>query len=41
VVLEACAHSPHVDQPAATLEAIAAFVEMLSAAPEGNDAGRT
>jgi pimeloyl-ACP methyl ester carboxylesterase len=39
VKLSACGHSPHVDQPVATLEAIAAFVAMVSGAPEGDSAG--
>jgi pimeloyl-ACP methyl ester carboxylesterase len=33
--LNGCGHSPHVDQPVATLEAIAAFVATVSEAPGG------
>ena len=35
VVLADCRHSPHVDQPDATLEAIAEFVNRLLAVHEG------
>jgi pimeloyl-ACP methyl ester carboxylesterase len=39
VRLDACGHSPHVDQPAATLEAIAAFVAAVSDAPPAKASG--
>ena len=39
VKLNGCRHSPHVDQPVATLEAIAAFVAMVCAAPDGGAGG--
>jgi pimeloyl-ACP methyl ester carboxylesterase len=39
VRLGACGHSPHVDQPVATLEAIAAFVAAVTDAPPAKAAG--
>jgi pimeloyl-ACP methyl ester carboxylesterase len=39
VRLSGCGHSPHVDQPVATLQAIAAFVARVSDAPDATAAG--
>jgi pimeloyl-ACP methyl ester carboxylesterase len=39
VRLHGCGHSPHVDQPIATLDAIAAFVAMVCGTPDAGGAG--